>query len=84
MEYRLFIDADVLEVVDGLPKRTRRRLLDQFHQIRSFPGKYSDYHETDAVGRRVEIRIFSGWAIHYWDDFADRHIKILAIRSADT
>lgn len=84
MEYRLFIDADVLEILDGVPKRTRRRLLEQFHQIRSFPGKYSDCHETDAVGLRVEICITSGWAIHYWNDFADRHIKILAIKPADT
>jgi len=84
MEYSLLIDLDVIEILDRLPKRTRLRLLDQFHKIRSFPGKYSDYQEYDAAGRRVQICIISGWAIHFWDDFADRHIKILALKPADT
>jgi hypothetical protein len=84
MEYRLLIDLEVIEILDGLPKRTRRRLLEQFHKIRGFPGNYSDYQEYDAVGRRIEICIASGWAVHYWNDAADRHVKILALTPADT
>jgi hypothetical protein len=83
MQYRLLIDLEVIEVLDRLPKGTRRKLLDQIYKIRSFPGNYSDYQEYDAAGRRVEICIVSGWAIHYWSDFADRHIKILALTPAD-
>ena len=83
MEYRLLIDLEVIEVLDRLPKARRRSLLDKFGRIRRFPGNYSDYQEYDAAGRRVEICIVSGWAIHYWTDFADRHIKILALTPAD-
>jgi hypothetical protein len=83
MEYRLLIDLGVIEILDGLPKRTRLRLLEQFRRIRSFPGNCADYQEYDAAGRRVQICIVSGWAIHYWDDFADRHIKILVLKPAD-
>jgi len=83
MEYRLLIDLVVIETLDDLPKRVRRRLLDQFGKIRSFPGNYSDYQEHDATGRQVQICIASGWAIHYWVDFADRHIKVLALKPAD-
>jgi hypothetical protein len=83
MEYRLLIDLEVIEFLDRLPKRTRLRLLDQFRKIRAFPGNYSDYQEYDAVGRRVQICVVSGWAIHYWHDFADRHMKILALKPAD-
>jgi len=83
MEYRLLIDLEVIEIMDGLPKRVRKRLLDQLLKIRSFPTNHSDYHEQDAVGRRVEICILAGWAIHYWIDFADRHVKVLALKSAD-
>jgi mRNA-degrading endonuclease RelE of RelBE toxin-antitoxin system len=54
MEYGLLIAVEVIEALDRLPKRTRRKLLDQFYKIRSFPGNYSDYQEHDAVGRRVE------------------------------
>jgi hypothetical protein len=77
MDYRLLIDLEVVEILDRMPKTGRRRRLEEFHRIRSFPGNFSDYQEYDAAGRRVEIRIVSGWAVHYWDDIADRHVKIL-------
>jgi hypothetical protein len=83
MEYRLLVDLEAIQVLDGLPKRERSRLIDQFEKIRSFPGNYSDYHELDFVGRRIEICILARWAIHYWIDSADRHVKVLALKSAD-
>ena len=83
MEFRLLIDLEAIEVLESLPIKLRKRLLVQFHKIRSFPSRYSDYHEQDVVGRRVEICIFSGWAIHYWIDFADRHVKVLVLKPAD-
>jgi hypothetical protein len=83
MEYRLLVDLQVIEMLDDLPKRVRQRLLLQFHKIRSFPTNHSDYQEQDAVGRTIEICILAGWAIHYWIDFADRHVKVLALRPAD-
>ncbi len=83
MEYRLLIDLEAISVLDRLPKAVRQRLLEQCTKIRSFPGNHSDYHETDAIGRRVEISVHAGWAIHYWIDSADRHVKVLALRAAD-
>ena len=83
MEYRLLIDLEAIRVLDALPKALRSRVLEQFTKIRSFPSNYSDYHEADAIGRRIEISVFLGWAIHYWIDSADRHVKILALRPAD-
>jgi hypothetical protein len=83
MEYRLLVDREVIEVMDSMPKAQRRRFLALFERLRAFPTNYSDYHEADAVGRRVEVCILSQWAIHYWIDDADRHVKILAIRPAD-
>lgn len=83
MEYRLLIDVEAVEVLEGLPKRVRNHLLDQLYKIRDFPSNYSDYHEPDAIGRRVEICIVSRWAIHYWIDSADLHVKVLALKSAD-
>jgi hypothetical protein len=84
MEYRLLVDLEVIEVMDKMPKAQRRRFLALIRQITgAFPSNYSDYHEADAVGRRVEVCILSPWAIHYWIDGADRHVKILAIRHAD-
>ncbi|HEX7469416.1 MAG TPA: hypothetical protein VF437_01580 [Verrucomicrobiae bacterium] len=84
MEYRLLVDIEVVEALDALPKKTRTRLINHFYKIRSFPENHSDYHERDSAGRRVEICVFAGHAIHYWTDFADRHVKILALKPADT
>lgn len=83
MDYGLLIAVEVIEALDRLPKRTRRKLLDQFYKIRSFPGNYSDYQEYDTAGRHVGISIVAGWAVHYWNDFADRQVKILALKPAD-
>jgi hypothetical protein len=58
MDYRLLIDLEVVEIIQRLPRRMRDDLLTQFHRIRDFPSRYADYHEQDAVGRRVEISIY--------------------------
>jgi hypothetical protein len=83
MEYRLLVDLETIEVLHGLPKSKRDLLLRHLTKIRSFPSNHSDYHERDGVGRRIEISIVSGWAIHYWIDSADRHVKVLALERAD-
>lgn len=83
MEYRLLKDLEAISMLDQLPKRVRLRLLQQFTKIRSFPSNYSDYHETDAAGRRIEISVHAGWAVHYWIDSADWHVKVLALQPAD-
>ena len=38
MDYGLLIAVEVIEALDRLPQRARRKLLDQFYNIRSFPG----------------------------------------------
>ena len=83
MDYRLLVDLEAIAVLDSIPKRIRTRLLDHFDRLRATPDRYSDYHEHDHTGRRVEISVFAGYSIHYWIDFADRHVKVLAIKLAD-
>ena len=82
MNYRLLVDLDVIEILDSLPRKTRAALLDWFGKLRQAPEQYSDFPEYDGVGRRIEVSVFAGCAIHYWIDPADKHIKILAIRAA--
>jgi len=83
MTCRLLVDVETIEALDALPKKTRVRLMDHFRRIRSSPENFSDYHERDGTGRRVEICAFAGHAIHFWIDHADQHIKILALKPAD-
>ncbi len=51
--------------------------------IQSFPSDYCDYEERDPLGRRVQVNVHAGYAIEYWEDFADRHLKVLVIRYSD-
>jgi hypothetical protein len=83
MKYRLLIDLEVTEFIQQLPKRVRDGLFAHFYRIRDFPSRYSDYQEKDAVGRQVQISIHAGFALHYWIDEIDCHVKVLAIRTAD-
>ena len=83
MACRLLVDLEAIAVLDSIPRRARKRLLDHFTALRSAPDRFSDYHEHDRIGRRIEISVFAGYSIHYWIDFADRHIKVVAIKPAD-
>jgi len=83
MDYRLLVDLEAIAVLDSMRKPTRKRLLEHFVRLRVAPDRFSDYHEQDRTNRRIEISIFAGFSIHYWIDFPDRHVKILAIKSAD-
>jgi hypothetical protein len=83
MDYRLLVDLETIAVLDTLPKKIRARLLKHFVSLRSTPDKHSDFYEHDRSGRRIEISVFADYAIHYWIDFPDRHIKVLMIRPAD-
>jgi hypothetical protein len=83
VDYRLLVDLEAIAVLDSIPKKVRSRLLVHFVKLRSMPDRYSDCHEHDRSGRRIEISVFAGHSIHFWIDFADRHVKVLAIKSAD-
>jgi hypothetical protein len=84
MEYRLLIDLEAVEIIQRLPRRAREALFTHLEHIREFPSRYSDYHEYDATGRRVEISVHETLAVHFWIDPADRHIKVLALKPSGT
>jgi hypothetical protein len=83
MKYRLLVDYEVIEFVETLSGKDRRLLRNQFVAIQDFPRRFSDYAESDSVGRRVDIHICGRYAIKFWEDHADRHIKILDVHLAD-
>ncbi len=80
---RLLVAIEVLDFLRMLHPPEQRHLLQRFREIAAFPSKYSDYVEYDAAGRRVEVHIFGRYAVKFWDDFSDRHVKILDLHIAD-
>jgi hypothetical protein len=80
---RLLIDIEVLEFLRTCKRKEQEDLLKRFREIATYPSSYSDFAEYDSTGRRVDVHIHAGFAIKFWDDFADRHVKILEVHSAD-
>ena len=80
---RILIDLEVLEFLRTLRSAEQRDLLRRFRAIGSAPDSFTDYLESDASGRKVSVHVYGRFAIKFWDDFADRHVKILDVHRAD-
>lgn len=80
---RLLIGIEALDFLRTLRPREQKQLLDHFREIATFPSHFSDFIEYDAVGRRLEVHVYGRFAIKYWNDFADRTVKILDLHLAD-
>jgi len=83
MDYRLLISIEVVEFVERLPARTRQRIRNAIRAIGNDPLGNADATDRDEVGRRLEIAIVGDYALMYWVNEADRHVKILDIHAAD-
>lgn len=73
----------MLEFIGLLRKKERAFLLARFEAIRDFPSRHADYRTTDSTGRELDGHIAGRFAIVFWDDFPDRHVKILGVMWAD-
>ena len=83
MRYRLLIAIDVFEFVQALPRRDQQLLWRRFREITEFPRRFADYSEPDVTQRLLDVHLHGGFAIYYWEDAADRHLKILQVSRAD-
>jgi hypothetical protein len=82
-ESRLLIAIEVLDFLRTLRRREQQDLINRCREIAALPGEFSDYFEHDRDGRRLAVHVFRKFAIKFWDDGADRHLKILDIHFAD-
>ena len=83
MKRRLLLDSDVVEYLERLHTTERNRVWKRLREITVTPDRFTDYHERDATGRDLAVHVFHGHAILFWDDFSDRHLKVLEIANAD-
>ena len=83
MKRRLLIDSEVLEFVGALRRSDRDLLLARFEAIRNDPARHADFPHRDESGRDLEGHVVGRFAIVFWDNFADRHVKIMGVTWAD-
>jgi hypothetical protein len=83
MKYRLLIDYEVIEFIEKLSRKDQQLLRNRLVAIQDYPSRYSDYVEHDSEGRRVDIHICGRYAVKFWEDHADKHLKILDVHLAD-
>ena len=83
MNYRLLLDIEVVEFIASLPRREQIRLRKRLGEIQATPTRFADFCEPEPDGRTLDVHVHCGFAIYYWDDFVDRHIKVFRIRRAD-
>ena len=83
MSYRLLISLEAIEYLETLPKNVRQRLRSRFVAMLAEPAMFSDYVHHEPDSRRLNVHVFGPYAVYYWDDFADRDLKIIRIEKAD-
>ncbi len=74
---------EVVEFLERLPSRTRKTLRNAIVSIGDDPLGQSDAADFDDTGRQLQITIVGDFALTFWIDDADRHVKILDIHGAD-
>lgn len=83
MDYRLLVSIDVVEFVERLPARLRKPIRSSFVSIAEDPLGCPDATDYDDTGRLLHVTIVGDFALMYWIDDADRHVKMLDIHAAD-
>ena len=81
---RLLVAWDVVVSLRALPGRVQRGVHGLFSRLEEAPDLVSEFHVADETGRQLDGFIFEDWAFYYWIDFADRHVKVLAVEPADS
>jgi mRNA-degrading endonuclease RelE of RelBE toxin-antitoxin system len=83
MSYRLLISIECVEFLERLPSRTRKMIRNAILAIGLDPLGNSHADDYDDTGRLLHISIQGDYALTYWVDDADQHVKILDIHAAD-
>ena len=82
--YRLLVEWGVVVQLRELPPRSQRAIYAVFKRLEETPDFVSEFQTRDAKGHLLDAFICADFAFHYWIDFGDRHVKVLAMEKADS
>ncbi len=82
--YSVFLRLEAAEEVRSLRGSERDRILRFIHSLAGDPFQPGDFQEKDDQSRSNEVKIVGRLAAVYYVDNADREVRILAVRRADS
>jgi hypothetical protein len=83
MDYEVTMPRRVVVLMASLTRSVRRRIDARFDQLERFPHNMSQSVTHDVSGRLLEVTVCAGYEIYYWIDYAERAVKIVAMRKVD-
>lgn len=83
MRYQILLSLVVVTFLERLPAKSRKSLRDLIQRIWEDPLGSSNATEYDRNGRVLHIAIAGEYALIYWVDDADRHVKVMEVHAAD-
>ena len=73
------LEAEALAVFNRAASRERVALLEVFDFLKQHPEEGFDSVVTDDVGRRLRVLHRGRFAIFWWEDLADRRLRVVAL-----
>lgn len=81
--FEVFTSGSFREFVKARKQADRRKIESRLEALETHFHSLSDYTYFDSSGRLIDVTLFDAFAIHYWIDSSDHHIKVMRIELAD-
>ena len=73
------LDGSVADFVLTCRRPAQLLILKACKFLRDHPATEGEFTRQDRVGRSIQVKVFRPFLIHFWDDFADRKVRIVRI-----
>ena len=81
-DYKVLVSLEFLQI-ERPAKRDREAILSFLEGLAKDPFQRGDYEEHDEVGRPIQIKIVSKYALTYWADHGVKEVKVTKLEPAD-
>lgn len=73
------LDEAAADFALSCSRADQRKIVRVCEFLRDHPDTDGDFVRRDATGRTLRITVIRPFVVHFWDDFADRKLRIVRI-----
>ena len=73
------LDGAAAAFVLASRRADQKRIVKACEFLRDHPATEGEFTRPDDVGRTIQMKVFRPFLIHFWDDFADRKVRIVRL-----